>query len=117
MPQDPDSFGVATRRDGATAVVELEGELDLHGVGILTAAVGDLLGEPPPRSIAVDAARLTFIDSAGLRALLVAQRDAEAAGAVLGLVNSSPPVDRVLGMTGLHARLELGRPPAPAWQA
>lgn len=111
MPQDPDSFGVATRRDGATAVVELEGELDLHGVGILTAAVGDLLGEPP-RSIAVDAAGLTFIDSAGLRALLVAQRDAEAAGAVLGLVNSSPPVERVLEMTGLHARLALAGAPA-----
>lgn len=108
MPRDPEAFGVATRRDGATAVVELDGELDLNGVHVLTAAVGDLLGEPP-RSIAVDAARLTFIDSAGLRALLVAQRDAEAAGTVLGLVKSSQPVDRVLEMTGLHARLALAR--------
>lgn len=106
MPRDPEAFGVATRRDGATAVVELDGELDLNGVDVLTAAVGDLLGEPP-RSIAVDAAGLTFIDSAGLRALLVAQRDAEAAGTVLGLVKSSQSVDRVLEMTGLHARLAL----------
>jgi anti-anti-sigma factor len=95
---------ISTRSDGRRAVVELGGELDLAGVPAFSSTVADLL-DGSPRSIDVDAAGLRFIDSAGLQALLVAQKEAADAGVELGIVKSSVAVDRILAMTGLDQQL------------
>lgn len=98
-PNDP--MVVSTRWDDATAVIVVEGELDLHASPKLTAAVEQMLAEGP-RAVEVDAGGLTFADSAGLRALLMARNEAEKQGTELRVVRVSEPLDRLLEMTGLR---------------
>jgi anti-anti-sigma factor len=76
MSDSQESIVVATRRDaGRRAFVELSGELDLHSSPQLSAVVDDLLADTPS-VVEIDASGLSFADSAGLRALLVAHNDA-----------------------------------------
>lgn len=107
MADPRESLVISTRREGPTAIVRLDGELDLYGSPKLTAAVEELL-ESGPSTIEIDASGLTFADSAGLRAFLVARKDAEGSGAELRVSKVSEPLDRVLEMTGL--REVLGAP-------
>lgn len=102
---DPDkSMIVTTQQDGDTVVVTLVGELDMHSAGDLATAVASAL-DLSPGAIDVDAQGLTFTDSAGLRALLVAREDAEARGVQLRLTRVSETLDRLLAMTGLRETL------------
>lgn len=104
MGEPQESLVIGTRREGATAIVELEGELDLYGSPKLVAAVTEALADKP-EAVVIDAAGLTFADSAGLRAFLIARKDAAAAGASFNLSPVSEPLDRVLEMTGLREAL------------
>jgi anti-sigma B factor antagonist len=101
MADSHEPMVVSTRWDGTTAVIVVEGELDLHASPKLTAAVEQVLAESPP-AVEIDASGLTFADSAGLRALLMARNDAEKRGTDLRLVQVSEPLDRLLEMTGLR---------------
>lgn len=101
MTDSHDPMVVSTRWDDATAVIVVEGELDLHASPKLTAAVEQMLSDGP-RAVEVDAGGLTFADSAGLRALLMARNEAEKQGTDLRLVRVSEPLDRLLEMTGLR---------------
>jgi anti-sigma B factor antagonist len=104
MSDSQESIVVATRRDGATAFVELSGELDLHSSPQLSAVVDDLLADTPS-VVEIDASGLSFADSAGLRALLVAHNDASQRGVTLRLSRVSDQLDRLLEMTGLRETL------------
>jgi anti-anti-sigma factor len=100
--RDPrESLVVSARRDGPKAIVEMDGELDLYGSPQLTSTVERLI-EARPNVIEIDASGLTFADSAGLRAFLVARKEAETAGIELRVTKISEPLDRVLEMTGLR---------------
>jgi len=90
--------------DDGVARVSLNGELDLDRAGALANELGDL----PARgatAVVIDVSGLTFIDSSGLRALLTAREQLEAAGATLQLSALSPAVERVLDMTGTRSLL------------
>jgi anti-anti-sigma factor len=104
MSDSQESIVVASRREGPKAIVELSGELDLHSSPQLSATVDDLLAESPS-VVEIDAAGLTFADSAGLRALLVAHADAGQRGVTLRLSRVSDQLDRLLEMTGLRETL------------
>ncbi len=76
--------------------LRLVGELDLHTVAVLEAALARPHGDPPPSVI--DVSELRFLDLVGLRALLNAVEDD-----VTGLA-------RLVGATGIVRRLiELAR--------
>lgn len=77
MAADP--LTISSHQADGTVAVELGGEFDLHGSGQVAAAVQHALAYRPD-AIDVDAAELSFIDSAGLRTLLIALQEAEAAG-------------------------------------
>lgn len=99
------AIAITTRRDGATTVVALSGELDMHSSEQLSSALESVLASAASDStneIGIDAGGLTFTDSAGLRALLVARDAAEAQGVVLRLTHVSEHLDRLLDMTGLR---------------
>jgi anti-sigma B factor antagonist len=105
-PSEPDVLVISAWREGNRAVVELGGELDLHGSDRLTAEVKRLLNDDsnePERieRVEVDARRLTFADSAGLRAVLLARTEAQTTGATFMVVAVSAPVERVIEMAGL----------------
>jgi len=94
---------VSSRRDGDRIVVTLEGELDLHGAERLAAEVQRALADS--QIVEIDAENLTFADSAGLRAVLLARAEAERGGGSLRVIKVSPPVGRVIQIAGLADEL------------
>ena len=87
-----------------TARIALGGELDLNGVDEVTKEF-DELGDRVD-TVLVDASRLTFLDSSGLRALLAGRERLEAKRVQLRVVNASPAIARLLDMTGTRSMLE-----------
>jgi anti-anti-sigma factor len=112
-PDNPDSaptdgppvlLTVETAASGADAVVTLAGELDLAGTTQVAGAIADLL-DGPCTSIRVDAAALTFLDSAGLTTLARAKQQADAQGVAFHLDPVSQLATRVIEIGGLAAEL------------
>lgn len=99
-------FVVAVEVRGDTAVLQLSGELDVHGSHRLAEAV-DRLISGPLQQIEIDAAGLTFVDSAGLQSLLLARQRAQTAGMGMRIDRSSRVLDRVVDMTQVHDELGL----------
>jgi anti-anti-sigma factor len=102
-----DPLSITVDRRGDTAFLAVAGELDLHTSDALTQAVGRAL-DTGPAAVELEASGLSFADSAGLRALLVARDDAQRRGASLRLTAVSQPLDRLLEMTGLRDVLVTG---------
>jgi anti-anti-sigma factor len=105
---EPEVLVISAWRDGSRAVVELGGELDLHGSSRLTAEIQRLLKESAAddpagkvERVEIDARELTFADSAGLRAVLLARTETQTTGATFKVTAVSPPVERVIEMAGL----------------
>jgi anti-anti-sigma factor len=100
--EDQHAFRVRSRRqnDGEAHLV-LAGELDGPSSSTLLDAVIELLSTPPLSSIEIDLADVTFLDSAGLRALVTCRTDAESLGCRLTLTNLQPMTANVLEITGL----------------
>jgi anti-anti-sigma factor len=90
--------------DGRTGRLLLDGELDLHGVDAVSTAL-DQLADSDITVIEVDASRLTFLDSSGLRVLLAGRERLQAKGGQLRVVNPSASIVRVLDMTGTRSIL------------
>jgi len=88
-----------------TARIALGGELDLNGVDAVTKEF-DALGDQGVDTVLVDASRLTFLDSSGLRALLAGRERLQAKRVRLRVVNASPAIARLLDMTGTRSMLE-----------
>jgi anti-anti-sigma factor len=101
MTDSQDPMTVSTDRVGDTIVIVLTGELDLHSSELLATTVADALATGPG-AVDIDGERLSFADSAGLRALLSAREAAEEKDVRLRLVNVSAPLGRLLDMTGLR---------------
>ncbi|MEU4155319.1 STAS domain-containing protein [Actinoplanes sp. NPDC026670] len=93
--------------------VSLIGELDHDEAGRLRDAVSDTVERLAPRHVTLDAAELTFLDSAGIRALLECRDLAEKAGASLSVAEVSPIVFQVLRVTELVDYLAVTRASLP----
>ncbi|GAA0253978.1 STAS domain-containing protein [Cryptosporangium japonicum] len=81
-------------------LVVLTGELEAGAVRPLPELVGRLLRDAVPRRIELDLGGVTFLDSAGLRALVSAHLAAAAAAVPVTLTNPSPFGARMLAATG-----------------
>lgn len=93
-------LAIATHTDGARHVIALAGELDFRTASQVHTAVQTLaLG--PDRGLVIDLRKLTFCDSSGITAMLVAQRLATAAGAPMALAAVPGRVARTLKLAGL----------------
>jgi anti-sigma B factor antagonist len=95
-----DVLKISSRRDGDSAVVTLAGELDLDGACRLDVELGRLLDDGV-RHLQIDAADLEFVDSSGLRSLVLARTHYEDAGGQFRISAVSPPVGRVIEIAGL----------------
>ena len=94
-------FSVSCQSAGDRVSVEVSGELDLLTEPTLIEAVRNALtGEAPSRAV-IDLTRIEFIDSSGLRALLVCRGTAEERGVALSLVVGDGPVGRLLDLAGV----------------
>src|SRR4029077_11260946 len=73
------SGATAVRREHRPSVLPLEGDIDLH----VSPAVTELLNamiKKKPELMVIDLSRATFIDSAGVAALILAMQEVEAYG-------------------------------------
>ena len=86
-------------RDGC-AVVRAGGEIDTHTVQ----AFHEVFDEAASLAslVVIDLAHVTFVDSSGLGALIVARETAREGGGSVSLVSPPPLVRRLLGSAQLH---------------
>ena len=82
------------------AHVAVRGDLDIDTAPRLIATLHDI-AIAPVQHVDLDCQGVTFIDSAGVRALIVARTDATRRGVAVVLVEPSHAVSRVIEMTGL----------------
>jgi stage II sporulation protein AA (anti-sigma F factor antagonist) len=97
---------------GRTAVITVAGEIDLTNAerlrdALLSALNAGALG------LVVDLTATTFLDSAGITALVRASRRADATGATVRLAVTAPAVLRVLGLVGIDQSIQV-HPGVPA---
>ena len=100
-------FVAATEQlENGTPVVRVVGEVDLATVSALEAALLDV-SDDRTDAVIVDLTGCTFLDSRGLRTLVVTRERLERSNRRLGLALSTPGVLRVLQITGLDERFEI----------
>lgn len=109
MPDDAEPwhdgpFRAEVTGDDIDSVIIVDGELDASGTELFAACVSAVL-ERRPTSIAIDAQSLSFMDSSGLRSMLIARAAAEDAGVPFCITQPSPAVRRMVERTGLEYRL------------
>ena len=91
---------------GGHPVVFVYGEIDVMTAPRLHETLAEVIAESPT-SLLVDLANVTFIDSTGLGALVVAHRHLEERGGHLRLVSVPPTVAKILAVTGLTSRFDV----------
>jgi anti-anti-sigma factor len=111
-PDATELLEIAVSESGGVRSLRLTGEFDLAGVNqferLLTA---DQTTEAA--TFVLDMRGLTFIDSSGLRALIMADQRVRAEGGRFIVVRGPDRVNAVLEMTGVAQRIELvDYPPA-----
>jgi anti-sigma B factor antagonist len=92
-----DTLEIRARTEDGTHFVRLAGELDVASADKARDALIRIAGS----TVVVDLSELTFIDAAGLSALLSARRGIIDTGNDARFVNPSPRVRRVFGLLNL----------------
>jgi anti-sigma B factor antagonist len=95
-----------TTRNGAVAVIAPTGELDLSGAALLEDELDRLASEAELGTVVLDLRRLDFMDSSGLRLVVLADMRAREAGRRFVLVKGAETVHRVFEITRMSERLE-----------
>lgn len=95
-----------TRREQDRVVLRLTGELDLASAPILERALEgeDVTGAP---LVVLDLDGLEFVDSTGLRAILLAHSGSSARGREFAITPGSPQVQRLLSITSVTDHLHV----------
>jgi anti-sigma B factor antagonist len=103
-----------TRRNGTFAVVAPTGDLDLSGAALLEIELERLEQEPGLEVLVLDLRGLEFMDSSGLRLVVLTDRRAREAGRRFALVRGGETVQRVFEITRMNERLEFVSEPGEA---
>jgi len=98
------TFDTAVR--GPVAIVTLRGELDLAASATLEPELERLFDNARLDVIALDLRALDFLDSSGLRAIVIARNQLEDEDRRLVLVRGPQAVQRVFEITRMTERLE-----------
>jgi anti-sigma B factor antagonist len=93
--------------DGGT-IVAISGEVDVCTEAQLQQALMQLIRKRPAR-LMLDVSGISFLDCAGLRALLLTRRRAEMRGVFLHLIATSAAVRRIIELTGAQEALAMER--------
>jgi anti-sigma B factor antagonist len=99
----PELISVTASGDGRVAVA---GEVDCSTAPRLTACLDSVLESTPPELV-VDLTRVTFLDSAGLHALVAAHGHAGRVGVPMRVLVATRAVLRPLQVTGLEHVLRI----------
>lgn len=100
-------FSLRVEDDGRGLVILVSGEVDV----VTSPALYECLkGLDEQRIVTVDMSNVTFLDSSGLSALVVALKARKAAGGDLLLSGVKPAQRRIFDVTGLDAAFNLDGP-------
>ena len=94
--------------EDSTCIVSLAGEIDMANADEVLGWIRDAVDDSGCAVLRLDLAELGFLDSAGVRMLVMAHDYVAAKDAVLTAVNPQPMVRQVLEVTGLAPALGLG---------
>jgi anti-anti-sigma factor len=100
-----DELSVTVSRERGVVIAGVTGDIDMSTVAGLRERLFELADSGQP--LIVDLNRVTFIDSAGLGALVGAARRADAHGGSLHAVCSRPQTRKLLWLTGVDRRIPL----------
>jgi anti-anti-sigma factor len=100
---------IRTDGEGPPRLV-VSGDIDAVSARRLQQSVIDVLRRHPPAELSVDLAGVTFLDSAGIEALLRCRVDAEQVECRLSLANPGPTTYRLLQIAGLLEQFGLVKP-------
>ncbi len=92
--------------EGERVVLRLDGELDLASVPVLEHAVEDATLDAATE-IVLDLRGLEFIDSTGLRAILLQDKRSAERGQTFALVRGPEQVQRLMNMTRVDEHLRI----------
>jgi anti-anti-sigma factor len=92
---------VRVEQDGDALLVSAMGELDLVNASTLAAALRQAIARDASKVI-LDLGGVTFVDSAGLRVVLLMAKQSLRNGGRLRLLRGSPPVERVINVSGVR---------------
>ena len=108
MPEDAESESLDLRvvEDDDGADVSVRGEVDIHTCSQLEQVLTNL-AEKGMRTVAIDLRHVGFIDSSGLRALVVAHKALQDQGGSLVVANPSASTARLLEVTGLDGLFDI----------
>ena len=95
-----------TTRNGSVAIVAPTGELDLSGATILEGELDRLAADPELAGIVLDLRGLEFLDSSGLRLVVLADMQAREAARRFSLIRGNETVHRVFEITRMSERLD-----------
>jgi anti-anti-sigma factor len=95
---------------GDVAAILLTGELDVAGSALLEQEMERVAVDHAPRTLVLDLSGLDFMDSTGLRLVVLADTRAREAGRRFALVRGRPEVHRVFEITRMDERLDFVDP-------
>jgi anti-anti-sigma factor len=95
-----------TTRNGKVAVIAPTGELDLSGAAVLQVEIDRLAEDHDLGGLVLDLRGLEFMDSSGLRLVVLADMQAREAGRRFAIVRGDETVHRVFEITRMSERLE-----------
>jgi len=96
---------ISVRSERGFVIVTVGGEIDISTVSGLRERLFELAETGQP--LIVDLEQISFIDSAGLGALVGASRLAEARGGSLHAICAQPQTQKLLWLTGVNRRIPL----------
>jgi anti-sigma B factor antagonist len=114
LPGTMPNLEFKTTRNGTVAVVAPTGELDLSGAAVLEDELDRLAAEPELATVVLDLRGLAFMDSSGLRLIVMADMRARETGRRFALVPGGDTVHRVFEITRMSERLEFVDAPEDA---
>jgi anti-anti-sigma factor len=95
-----------TENDCGWTILSVDGEIDIATAGTVDEAIEQAVTEGRSR-VAVDLEGVSFMDSTGLRSLIVAHRRLADIGGTLAVIPGSGPIRRLLEVAGVVDTLEI----------
>jgi anti-sigma B factor antagonist len=93
-----------SEENGEELILSLKGELDLVSAGLLETRIAELCADGASR-IVLEMGELGFMDSTGLRSLLVSQEVCTVNDCSFTISSLTPQVERLLELSGMDHRL------------
>jgi anti-sigma B factor antagonist len=94
---------IGNEQDGTTVRLALRGELDISTAEDLEKRLQAVKSD----RVVLDLRELDFIDSSGVRVLVLTARRFSESGRELALIRGAEKVDRVLRLTGIDEQIEV----------